>query len=335
MTMDSQTPSGIHEAGIFDLFRVVLRHWRLVLLVCVPVVAATVIWSLVMTKTYRAAASIVPPMDSMQGGDLGIAGGLLSGGEGALLRKAMNTPNVADIYVGILKSRAVLDTIVDRFNLVQVYGSSECPWRAVDRLRANTDIKVGEEGIVEISVVEEDPVRAAAIANAYVEELDRQNKRLFAGQATSKRLFLENRLKEIEEKFSRIETIPSHEAQVQEMIYELLIREYEMAKIEEARSMPTIQVLDEAVPPQQKFKPQRKPMVMMAAAGSFTLAVFLAFFLEYREETRQGGLARQFQRATRWRKTVARNRADKAGGNEDKGMVKEGTPGNGHLVAKS
>jgi uncharacterized protein involved in exopolysaccharide biosynthesis len=333
--MDSQMPSSIHEAGVFDLFRIVLRHWRLVPLVCVPIIAATVAWSLVITKTYRATTSIVPPMDSVQGGDLGAAGSLLGGAEGALLRKAMSTGSPTDMYVGILKSRAVLDTIVDRFNLAQVYGCPDCKWAAVNRLRTNTDIKVGEEGIVEISVVEEDPNRAAAIANAYVEELDRQNKRLSAGQATSKRQFLENRLKEIEEKFSRIETIPAHEAQVQEMIYELLIRESEMAKIEEAKSMPTIQVLDEAVPPQQKFKPQRKQMAIMAGVGSFTLAVFLAFFLEYREESRQTGLARTFQRATRWRKAVARQRANRSDNNGENCIVEEGTPGDGHLVTKS
>ena len=59
--MDAQTPSGIHEASIFDFVRIVLRHWRLVLLVCVPIVMATAAWSLVMTETYRATVSIVPP----------------------------------------------------------------------------------------------------------------------------------------------------------------------------------------------------------------------------------------------------------------------------------
>ena len=314
--MDPQTPSGIHETSIFDIVHIVLRHWRLVLLVCVPIVAATAAWSLVMTETYRATVSVVLP-GSMQGGDLALAGGLMSGGDSMLLRRAMNVTNVPDFYVGILKSRVVLDAIVDRFNLMQIYACPESRGQAADRLRANSTVKVGEEGIVEISVVDEDPARAATIANAYVEELDRQNKRLSAGQATSKRLFFENRLKEIEGRFSQIESLPTYEAQVQETLYQLLIRECEMAKIEEAKSMPTIQVLDEAVPPTRKFAPHRRQMVTMAGAASFALAVFLAFFLEYREETKQTGLARQFQRATRWRKAAARRRA---GGSSDNGQ---------------
>ncbi len=331
--MDVQIPSGIHEASIFDFVRVVLKHWRLVLLVCVPIVAATAAVSLVMTPTYRATVSVVLP-SSMDSGDLGLAGGLLSGAEGAVLRKAMNVTNVADFYVGILKSRVVLDAIVDHFNLMQVYEYPNCRWRALNRLRKNSDVKVGEEGIVDISVVDKDPARAAAVANAYVEELDRQNKRLSTGQATSKRLFLENRLKEIEEKFSRIESIPAHEASVQESLYQLLIREYEMAKIEEARSMPTIQVLDEAVPPMHRFTPHRRQMVTMAGAVSFTLAVFLAFFLEYREETRQTGLARQFERATRRRKAAARRRAGESGDNGQKKVAVDATRGHEELVAR-
>lgn len=299
--MTPQTGPDVHERSILDYVHIVLRHWLLIILVCIPSVAAAVAWSFVVTETYRATASIVPPLDSMQGGDLGLAGGLMSG-EGAFLRKAVNVTSAVDLYVGILGSQAVLDAIVDRFNLMQVYECPECRWVAVDCLKGNTSIKVGDDGIVQISVVDRDPIRAAAVANAYVEELDRQNKRLSSGQATSKRQFLENRLKEIEQKFSRIETIPAHEAKVQEMLYELLIREYELAKMEEAKSMPTIQVLDPAVPPQQKFEPQRSAIVMRAAGGSFAAAVCLAFFLEYRRETKQGGLAQQFQRATRWKR---------------------------------
>jgi len=123
--------------------------------------------------------------------------------------------------------------------LTRVYEVEGATYKARKKLRENTNMDASDEGIVYIAVEDRDPNRAAAIANAYVEELDEQNKRLSSGQATSKRVFLETRLKEIEQKLSRIESIPSHEAQVQEMLYELLIRESEIAKIEEAKSMPT------------------------------------------------------------------------------------------------
>lgn len=243
-----------------------------------------------MTETYRARTSIVPPLDSMQGGNVGLARGFLGSTEGAFLKNALSVTSVADIYVGILESRAVADTIINRFDLMAVYGQTDCRWRTRQQLRANTEIKVGKEGIVQVSVVDTDPVRAAAMANAYVEELDLQNKRLSGGRATSKRVFLDTRLKEIEERLSRIESIPSHEAHVQEILYELLMREFEIAKIEEAKSMPTIQVLDEAVPPEHEYQPVRRRMVMKAAVGSFAAAVLLAFILEYRERMKHDRL---------------------------------------------
>ena len=307
--VDIYRPSHVREASVFDYVRVVVRHWRLVLLVCIPVVAAVVIWSLVMTETYRATTSIVPPVESLQGGSMGLAQGLLGGAGGGFLRSALNVTSVADLYVGILESRDVADTLLDRFDLKAVYRFPQQKWRAEQQLRDSTTIKLTKEGIVEVSVVDTDPVRAAAIANAYVEELDLRNKRLSSGQASSKKIFLENRLKEIEEKFSRIESIPSHEAHVQEVLYELLIRECELAKIEEAKSMPTIQVLDEATPPEHKHKPNRRQMVMRAAVGSFALAVLLAFFLEYRDRVKYETAASRV-----WRSGESREALDVAAG---------------------
>lgn len=134
---------------------------------------------------------------------------------------------------------------------------------------------------IAITVEDKDPERAAALANAYVEELDRQNKRLSSRQATSKRVFLENRLKEIERQLSNIENIPAKQARMKEMLYEMLSRECELARIEEAKSMPTIQVLDEAIVPEKKSKPNRRQMVTLAGVTAFFCSILLAFAREY------------------------------------------------------
>jgi len=114
-----------------------------------------------------------------------------------------------------------------------------------------------------------------------VEELDAQNKRLSGGQASSKRVFLETRLKEIEDKLSRIETIPTHEARVQEMLYELLVRELELAKIEEAKSMPTVQILDPAVPPEVRKAKGTVRRAVLAGMVVLMFLIFVAFGREY------------------------------------------------------
>jgi uncharacterized protein involved in exopolysaccharide biosynthesis len=185
------------------------------------------------------------------------------------------------MYVGILQSRSVVDALIERFDLAAAYKDQKGVSAARQILYGSTSIKVTDEGIITITVEDRDPCRAADLANAYVEELDRQNKRLFVGQAASKKIFLENRLKEIELDLSRIDNLLSRDAKIKEMLFELLTREYEIAKIEEAKSMPTIQVLDKAVVPENRCKPKRKPMVVLAGATALFVSVLAAFVREH------------------------------------------------------
>jgi uncharacterized protein involved in exopolysaccharide biosynthesis len=166
-------------------------------------------------------------------------------------------------------------------SIMKVYEEREFKSNVRKRLRKNTTIKVSDEGILTITVEDRDPNRAAAMANSYVEELDRQNKRLSAGRAASKRIFLENRLKEIEQELTKIEDLLSRETKIKEMLFELLMRQCELAKIEEAKSMPTIQVLDEATVPEMRMP--RGTVKKTALAGSFSLmlAILAAFAREY------------------------------------------------------
>ena len=166
-------------------------------------------------------------------------------------------------------------------SIMKVYEEREFKSNVRKRLRKNTTIKVSDEGILTITVEDRDPNRAAAMANSYVEELDRQNKRLSAGRATSKRIFLENRLKEIEQELTKIEDLLSRETKIKEMLFELLMQQCELAKIEEAKSMPTIQVLDEATVPEMRMP--RGTVKKTALAGSFSLmlAILAAFAREY------------------------------------------------------
>ncbi len=272
------------EMNVFDHLRVVFKYRWMILVVCGLAGLITGVVCYLSPPTYTARASIVPPLEQNQGG-FGI--GLLGVGEAALLRKVMDVTSVADTYVGILESRVVLDALVRKFDLAHVYDVGGSTARARSRLRRHTTIKVSEQHIVHITVEDRDRQRVADLANAYVEELDQQNKRLSIGQATSKRVFLETRLKEVGQKLSKIDSLSSEEARVQEMLYELLIREYEIAKIEEAKSLPTIQVLDPAAPPE--VRDARGTIRKAALAGIVALVgtIFLAFGREYVAEYRR------------------------------------------------
>jgi len=65
------------------------------------------------------------------------------------------------------------------------------------------------------------------------------------------------------------------EVTFQEALYELLAKQYEAARIDEAKSAPVIQVVDKAVPPDHRSGPPR----FLFAAGATGLCLFLAVLL--------------------------------------------------------
>ena len=267
-----QGPAVSDEINLLDYFSVVFKYRWMILSICVIAVVTTGIKSLRSSKTYSAYATLVPPIENLQ--RLGLAGNL-----GLGVANIVGASKIVGLYMGLLRSRAVEDAIVDRLDLMQVYGAKK-RYIAREKLRGSTTIKT-EDSIIRITVKDSDPNRAAAIANAYVDELDRQNKRFSSGQATNQRIFLENRLREIEGKLSKIDNILSKEADIQEMLYEMLMREHELAKMEEAKNMPTIQVLDRAIAPEIRLPRNTKRKVMTTGVVCLVLGVFLAFACEF------------------------------------------------------
>jgi uncharacterized protein involved in exopolysaccharide biosynthesis len=71
------------------------------------------------------------------------------------------------------------------------------------------------------------------------------------------------------------------ELKTQEALFEQLTKQFELAKINEARDSSSIQVLDEAVAPLRKSKPKRALIVILATVTAFFCSVFVVFIKEY------------------------------------------------------
>lgn len=69
----------------------------------------------------------------------------------------------------------------------------------------------------------------------------------------------------------------------QETLFELLSKQFEIAKIDEAKEAALIQVVDKALVPEQKSKPKRSLIVILATLMAFFLGVLLAFVREASE----------------------------------------------------
>ncbi len=71
------------------------------------------------------------------------------------------------------------------------------------------------------------------------------------------------------------------ELKTQEALFEQLTKQFELAKISEARDSSSLQVLDEAVAPLRKSKPKRALIVILATVTAFFGSIFLVFIREY------------------------------------------------------
>ncbi|MCH7548006.1 MAG: hypothetical protein IH969_00460, partial [Candidatus Krumholzibacteriota bacterium] len=96
--------------------------------------------------------------------------------------------------------------------------------------------------------------------------------------------------------------------EIESSVYAMLITEYETARFEEARDMPTLQVLDAAQPPGLRSRPRRKLFVLaglfLGIAWGSMIALFVTAWRENRERSAViqdilGPLASDFRRIVR------------------------------------
>jgi uncharacterized protein involved in exopolysaccharide biosynthesis len=64
---------------------------------------------------------------------------------------------------------------------------------------------------------------------------------------------------------------------VQEAMLEVLIKQYELARVDEAKEGPLVQQVDPATPPERRSKPKRTLIVLVSALGGLFLGVLAAF----------------------------------------------------------
>lgn len=358
---------GGNSAREFDILDLVLilaaRKW-LIFGMSVAGFAIAIGLVLLVNPTFTAKTLILPPEQEQS------SGGALLGQFGALasmtgLGGSLNIKNPADLYIGILQSETVADRMIQRFDLMQFYHAKKKS--DVRNALKNTSKFVAEkDGMISISVGAGDPRRAAAMANAYVDELYKLNNRLAITGASQRRLFFEQQLAQEKDRLADAEValkkteestgviapsgqtetiirevaelradITSHEVQLDalrtssteqnpdvirltselnglhaqlhdletgsgkhapgdislstvsvpqagleyirkerdvkyhQFLFDLLARQYEAARIDEAKAAPVIQVVDPALPPDRKSAPFRALWAIVGGALGF------------------------------------------------------------------
>jgi uncharacterized protein involved in exopolysaccharide biosynthesis len=280
--------------------------------------------------------------------------------------------NPSDLYAGLLKSRTVADALIQRFDLLKLYDENY-PSEARKELDRHTTIKTGKEGIIAIEVEDKDPKRAAAMANAYVEELNKLTQTVAVTEAGQRRVFFERQLVQAKDNLTAAEIAARHglekgglaqvdaqgrslievtarlraqisvkEVQIgamrafaaegnpelqrtyqelesakrelariegsspiaavgrggqvdsgglanlgrlrqvkyHEYLYEFMAKQYEIAKIDEAKEGTLVQVVDKATEPDRKSRPKRALIVLLTALAALFASIVWAFTRE-------------------------------------------------------
>ncbi len=178
------------EINLLDYLLVLARNKKMILVTCISALVLSCGASFLLPNIFTATARILPPPSPTSG----ISSLLGNVGDLASLAGISTEGSTADRYVGMLQSRTISDAIIDRFDLMKVYDVGYRV-KTYQALADHVTVSLGkEDGIISISVDDEDPQRAAAIANQYVKGLKDLNVRLNLSSSGRERVFLEKRL---------------------------------------------------------------------------------------------------------------------------------------------
>ncbi len=364
-----QTTSPSFQASPPTVASIAAAHWKAILLAVAAgaLVSLGVAWLL--PNTYTATAVIIPPQQN-QSAAAAFAGQL--GSLMALGGKDLGFRTPSDLYLGLLGSRSIADALIHRFDLKKVYDAATLE-DTRKKLSRKTDLTSGKDSLIKIAVEDTDANRAAALSNAYVEELYAQNKRLALTESAQRRQFFEREVEQEKDILARAEAemaatqkqtgmlqlsgqveavirsvaqvraaiasdevmlrrletgateqnsevrtvqaelaalraqlaklqsgspvpgdtaIPTaavpdaglsymrrlRELKYHESLYEIFSKQYEAAKVDEAKEASVIQVVDHAAPPDKKSGPPRFLLTVAGAlcSGVLALSVFAA-----------------------------------------------------------
>jgi tyrosine-protein kinase Etk/Wzc len=292
------------------------RGWLRVVSYSLLAAILTASISLVIPKSYKAESRILPNLPGAGSSSLlALAAG---SGLADLLSGQIGSENPVLTYPEILHSATLLERTLlspagpaESRRIIDALGVRERTTReAIDagirKLKIATDVRANPRtGLISVSAITPDSVLSAVIVQRMLAELDRFNveSRTSRGQAT--RIFVEGRMAEAQREMSqaelaladfrqsnvRIGNSPQlrlreerleREVQGRSELYQLLARQYEMARIEEKRDTPTFSVIDAARPPVRKYRPKVVLNTVVAFLGAVFIQVAYLYLRKHR-----------------------------------------------------
>lgn len=183
------------EISLVDLLLILVRHRRPLMLTAAICAILGLLSAFLLPVRFSATTTILPPQQSSS-----FSSSVLSqlGGLGAMagVSGLPGLKSPTDLYVGLLKSATVENGMVKRFNLLQEYKVKR-PSDARKALEKHITIDgSGKDGLIRVTVESYSPDRAAELANGYISQYRQLSASLAIGEASQRRLFLEQQLQQ-------------------------------------------------------------------------------------------------------------------------------------------
>ena len=191
------------ETDEISLVRKLIVLWngrKLILFIALLSFIASAVYAFYLPPVYKAECHFLPPnqdtnrISSLTGSLMNNTTTIMTQRIGGVadLAGLPTTVTGGQMVMGILKRNVVLDEIIERFALMEVYKQE---YKSRMRAKLLKDILETQEdtksGIISVSVLDEDPQRAADMANAFVETLQAKMLDLSLGEAVQRRIFFE------------------------------------------------------------------------------------------------------------------------------------------------
>lgn len=306
-------------SGLESMLRfieVIILKRKFVIITFIVVTLPVFVYLLVTPPLFMARTTLLPSESDGLGSFSSIAGvqkqvlgiSFPTGGEGSFLYTAvLRSWHVIYTVLHTTFHSTELDNDLPLIDILDIPGETEAE-RDDNGFRLFKDeileINTNENGVIVLGISTEVPQLSADIANEFIHQLDiflRETKMAKAGES---RTFIESRLNETQtllqaaeevlrdfrKKNKRIENSPSllleqgrlmREERIQEGIYLTLKQEYEIIKIEEVKNLTTLRILDVAIAPVYKDKPERLKIMFITMFVALVLGGLGAHIIDF------------------------------------------------------
>lgn len=299
----SKTTNQTGEFNLPEIIRLLLHKKKFITITVAAVMVLTAIVVLLIPNKYQSCASILPSGQVDKMAELKSLAGL-----DAFMTQDENS---SELFPDILGSRTVADAVLEkeysflyddkvmRLTLPE-YFDQENPTRLRRALREITSIDTDKKtGVITMAVETEYPRLSKLILSRYIEELETFNLHKRRSQARDNVRYLERetadykaQLNLAEEKLEEYQmtnrdwdmttnpeilknlTRLKREAEIKSTAYMLVLKQYEMAKLEARKDVPIVRILDHPSLPTLKSSPHRMTSILLAGFLTFFLTVF-------------------------------------------------------------